>query len=157
MPPRYSSRPFPAYRFVPGRTPHPRVDPAGHSYGAPEWHPLPVTADRWPQSDAWLYAVDLFNNGYWWEAHEVLEGLWHAAGRTTPDARLLQGLIQVAAGCLKREAGEQVGASRLLAAGLAKLREAPDRRFGLDVRAFERQVAAFSEGRTDVPPECVLE
>ena len=34
--PRYSTRPFPSYRFVPGKSPHPRRDPHGHSYGQPE-------------------------------------------------------------------------------------------------------------------------
>jgi len=32
----------------------------------------------------WLYAVDLFNGGWYWEAHEAWEGFWHALGRTTP-------------------------------------------------------------------------
>ena len=30
--PRYTRRPFPAYRFVPGKAPHPTCDPDGHSY-----------------------------------------------------------------------------------------------------------------------------
>jgi hypothetical protein len=31
-PPRYTDRPFPAYRHVPGETPHPRRDARGHSH-----------------------------------------------------------------------------------------------------------------------------
>lgn len=142
-PPRYSSRPFPAYRFIPGRSPHPRVDPAGHSHGMPEWRPEPVSPEKWDESDAWLYGVDLFNHGYWWEAHEVLEGLWHAAGRTTSEARFLQGLIQIAAGCLKREMGEAGGAQRLLEAGLEKVAAAPDRWLGVNVREFEAAVRGY--------------
>ena len=41
--PRYSARPFPAYRYVPGLTPHPRRDASGHSFGAPQpgaWHAI---------------------------------------------------------------------------------------------------------------------
>ena len=35
LPPRpVPDRPFPAYAYIPGRTPHPTRDPDGHSYGA---------------------------------------------------------------------------------------------------------------------------
>ena len=30
--PRYTNLPLPAYRFVPGKAPHPTRDPDGHSY-----------------------------------------------------------------------------------------------------------------------------
>ncbi len=136
---RYSSRALPPYRFLPGQTPHPPKNP-----------------ETWQGDDAWRYAIDLFNHRYWWEAHEVLESLWNAAGRTTPDARILQGLIQVAAACLKREVGQEGGAVRLFAAGLDKLRGAPDDWRGLDVRAVEREAAAYAAGTASDPPTCAL-
>ena len=51
----------------------------------------------------WLYAVDLFNGGWYWAAHEAWEGFWHALGRTTPEARFVQGLIHLAAAAVLAE------------------------------------------------------
>ena len=52
--------------------------------------------------------MDLFDRGYWWEAHEWWEASWHA---TDDNAlrRLLQGLIQLAAAWLKWVAGNERG------------------------------------------------
>jgi hypothetical protein len=113
-PARYTDRPLPDYRHVPGRTPHPTRDPQGHSHGRP---PAPVpdlNATDWSRCDEYLYGLDLFNAGYWWECHEVLENLWHAAGIGTPAGHALQAVIQCAAAHLKRECGQPVGASRLV-------------------------------------------
>lgn len=104
--PRYSRRPLPAYRHVPGETPHPHRDPGGHSHGAGDPEVGPWEARDWPRLDLWLHAVDLFNHRYWWECHEALEALWHAAGRTTPRARFVQGLVLVAAAHLNRFRGK---------------------------------------------------
>jgi predicted metal-dependent hydrolase len=57
----------------------------------------------------WLYALDLFNGGFYWEAHEAWEGFWHALGRTTPEARFVQGLIHVAAAAVKIREGKPAG------------------------------------------------
>ncbi|MBA4020028.1 MAG: DUF309 domain-containing protein [Pirellula sp.] len=47
------------------------------------------------------YGVDLFHAGYYWEAHETWEALWHAVGHHGPIADLLKGLIKLAAGGVK--------------------------------------------------------
>ncbi len=119
-PPRYSDVPLPAYGYRPGRTPHPRRDPAGHSHDRTEpavggWDPC-----TWRTLDAWLAAVDLFNRGYWWEAHEWLEALWKAAGRKGREASFVQGVLQVAAAFLGRECGRE-GAAALAERGLAAI------------------------------------
>src|SRR5437762_2797351 len=75
--PRYASSPLPAYRYVPGRHPHPLRDPLGHSYAASaQAVPAAWQLQDWPQLDAWLFGVDLFNAFYFWEAHEAWESLW---------------------------------------------------------------------------------
>ena len=99
--PRYSTRPFPSYRFVPRRTPHPRRDPSGHSYSLPEPKPIPFSVDRWHTSEDYLYGIDLYNFAYWWECHEVFEGLWHAVGHHSEQGNFFQALIQLAAANLK--------------------------------------------------------
>ena len=102
-PPRYApQRALPPYSYVPGKFPHPLSDPAGHSYA----HAAA------PQADEFAYAVDLFNHGYYWEAHEAWESLWHAAGRSGPRADGLKGLIKLAAAGVKAREGNVRGVTR---------------------------------------------
>ena len=112
-------RPFPAYAFVPGRHPHPTRDPAGHSYG-PESPAVHLPPDRWREDDDYLFGIDLFNAGYFWEAHEAWEGIWKAS----PDPlqrEFLQGLIQLAASALKARMGEERGRGLLLESARTRL------------------------------------
>ena len=60
----------------------------------------------------WLYALDLFNGGWYWEAHEAWEAVWNALGRTTPEARFVQGLIHLAAAAVKVREGKPNGVAR---------------------------------------------
>ena len=105
--PRYS---LPAYAFVPGGPfPHPNRDPRGHALDCPPLPASPPTADNWPECLAYLYGIDLFNHGYYWEAHEVWESLWRQQGRIGPTADFLKGLIKLAAAAVKARAGEPLG------------------------------------------------
>lgn len=100
---------LPPYTFVPGRTPHPVRDPAGHLFGKPCELPPPLEPTRWQESRAYLHGIDLFNHGYYWEAHEVWEGLWRAAGRAGSTADFLKGLIKLAAAGVKVRQGQPRG------------------------------------------------
>jgi hypothetical protein len=93
--------PLPPYAHVPGRTPHPVSDPAGHSFGHSPEPPPALHPQRWQESRAYLRGIDLFNAGYYWEAHETWEGLWHAADRKGTTADFLKGLIKLAAAGVK--------------------------------------------------------
>lgn len=111
--PRYSSRPFPPYSYVPGSgTPHPVSDPSGHMYGEAEQKTAPLDPAHYHQSEIYLYAVDLFNHNYYWEAHEAWEALWHAAGRSGIEADFLKGLIKLAAAGVKQREGNPAGVGR---------------------------------------------
>ena len=154
--PRYSRGPLPAYRYVPGRSPHPRRHPHGHSYGRPEPRSEAVEPDAWASSELYRVAVDLYNHGYWWECHEALEAIWHAAGRETEQGQFLQGLIQVAASHLKRFMGSKDAARALAERGLARLARTPSPYMGIDVRAFERAVRACVDGEASAPPAITL-
>jgi hypothetical protein len=101
--------PLPPYAFVPGRAPHPTSDPAGHSFGKAHAPPEPLDPGRWSASKPYLYGIDLFNAGYYWEAHEQLEGLWRAAGRKGPVADFLKALIKLAAAGVKHREGKPAG------------------------------------------------
>lgn len=114
--PRYlPDEPFPPYAYVPGRNPHPESDPAGHSFGRPPQTPAPPDPDRPRESRAFLYGVDLFNHGYYWEAHEAWESLWHACQRRGEAADFLKGLIKLAAAGVKAREGRPHGVRRHLA------------------------------------------
>ena len=94
-------QPFPAYAYIGIGQPHPRRHPDGHSYHAPDKEAEPLHPQRWTESTDYAYGLDLFNHGYYWEAHEAWEGLWHAAGRKGSTANFLKGLIRLAAAGVK--------------------------------------------------------
>jgi uncharacterized protein len=101
--------PFPPYAYVSGHFPHPVSDPAGHSHGMPREQLAPLDPGRWQECRPYLRGLDLFNHGYYWEAHEVWEGLWHACGRTGTLAAFLKGLIKLAAAGVKAREGRPEG------------------------------------------------
>ncbi len=100
---------FPPYSYVPGHFPHPVSDPAGHSFGMIAPKPEPLDPANWQASTEYLRGIELFNHGYYWEAHEVWESLWHAAGRTGPIADFLKALIKLAAAGVKVREGNATG------------------------------------------------
>lgn len=104
----------PPYAHVPGRRPHPTRDPRGHAFGQPEEPPpAPLDPDAWQDSPPYLRGIELFERGYYWEAHEAWESLWIAAGREGTVAELLRGLIQLAAAGVKIRQGRGTGARTL--------------------------------------------
>ena len=112
-PPRFvPGEPFPAYAYVTGRFPHPTRDPRGHSFGHRPIEPPPLTTENWSSSQTYLFGCDLFNHGYYWEAHEVWEGLWQACGRRGTTADFLKGLIKLAAAGVKAREGRPLGVAR---------------------------------------------
>lgn len=133
MPHRYAPAiPLPPYAYIPGHDlPHPVTDPRGHLFSqkhdtrepcmsAAMLSSLPSEPSARRQALAatcvtnaqWLYALDLFNEGFYWEAHEAWESFWHALGRTTPEAQFVQGLIHLTAACVKVREGKPVGVQR---------------------------------------------
>ena len=93
---------LPTYTFVPGSsTPHPNRDPKGHSYNRKPRPPKPLTADSWADNRSFLQAIDLFNLGYYWEAHEEWERLWRVSGPDTIIGRFLKGLVKISAAGVK--------------------------------------------------------
>ena len=122
-------RTLPPYSYVPGHEhPHPVTDPRGHLYG--HTHPAPIPSESLAQlptepasrrqslaallatTPHWLYALDLFNEGFYWESHEAWEPFWHGLGRTSPEAQYVQGLIHLAAACVKIREGRPEGVRR---------------------------------------------
>lgn len=152
-PRRYTDRPFPPYRFIPGKHPHPTAHPDGHSYRAPGEPPHEVhliTPENWADSENYLFASDLYNHGYWWEAHEEWEGLWQLTDKKSAQGRFLQGLIQVSACHLKFFVGHDDGVRRLLRTSMAHLEVAfadvGQRMYmGLNLQAHRNRVFDYYE------------
>lgn len=100
-------RPFPSYAYLPGRGPHPVRHPAGHSYLV---QPVRVIASL--ESEEFVWGQDLFNHGYYWEAHEAWEGLWQVADRESPLRAFLKALILLSAAGVKIRERKRAAASR---------------------------------------------
>lgn len=93
---------LPAYTYIPGSgTPHPIRDPRGHSYNKKNRNARPLVPDAWAENRHYLLAIDFFNLGYYWEAHEEWERLWRASGPETTVGRFLKGLVKLSAAGVK--------------------------------------------------------
>ena len=93
---------MPDYTHVPGTdTPHPYRDPRGHSYQRKHPIPKPLTPESWAENRSYLLAIDYFNFGYYWEAHEEWDRLLRASGVDTMCGKFLKGLVKLAAAGLK--------------------------------------------------------
>ena len=92
-------------------SPHPIREPHGHSFG--ETDDVPIDGDDVESvKAAHHWAVDLFNFGYYWEAHEAWEAIWHAFGRGGTEANFVKALIKLAAAGVKAREGNAVGVQR---------------------------------------------
>jgi predicted metal-dependent hydrolase len=69
-----------------------------------------IDPQHWRDCRSYLVGVDLFNRGYYWEAHEVWEQVWRACDRKGITATFLKGLIKLAAAGVKYR--ESRGAAR---------------------------------------------
>jgi len=128
---------------VPGQTPHPRRNSLGHSYGQPEPKPTPFSADQWQASEDYLYGIDLYNFAYWWECHEVFEGLWHAVGHNSEQGNFFQALIQLTAANLKSFLGSHAAAHNLFRSGIIRLQKVLPSYQGIDVPRLTEEIQAY--------------
>ena len=62
-----------------------------------------------PDRSQFLRGVELFNAGYYWEAHEAWEGSGMQSDATGPPADLIKGLIKLAAAGVKVREGQAHG------------------------------------------------
>jgi hypothetical protein len=148
--------PLPPYSYVSGRFPHPIRDPTGHSHGA-ERQTSPVTDDDWAEHRDYLYGIDLFNAGYYWEAHEVWEGIWHACGRGGLTGNFMKGLIKLAAAGVKARERRPTGVRRHAARAAELFRQTQKKRkqpkfLGLELRALVANAARLADQAKCPPP-----
>ncbi len=110
---------------------------------------LPLTQHGWAGNEDYLFGIDLFNAGYFWEAHASWERLW-AHPEISPEVRrFLQAMVQTAAACLKARMGEKAGARKLL--DRARLESFEGCVLGVDAHALAREARKFVEGEGEPP------
>ncbi len=149
--PRYTTAPFPPYRYVPGRNPHPRRNQRGHSYGQPEPQLAAFSPKDWLQAKEYRYGIDLYNYAYWWECHEIFESYWHEVGHKTEQGNFFQALIQLAAANLKHFVGDLQATDNLMDRGLIRLEKIPGFYMGVDVRGLSEDVRLYGIGPAKRP------
>ena len=102
-------RAFPPYAYLPGKFPHPIRHPLGHSYDPGT---TALLDNALPDPESFRWGIDLFNYGYYWEAHEAWEPLWRATKRNSTDREMLKGLILLAAAGVKLRERKNIAARR---------------------------------------------
>lgn len=100
---------LPPYAYVPGKSPRPESGPPFEIS-----RPLPAdfAVHSWHGCRCYLYGLDLFNRGFYWEAHEAWEVVWHATGGNEPTCSVIKGLIKLAAAGVKTRQGSAAGRRR---------------------------------------------
>lgn len=141
-PPRYQpARALPERAYVPGQGAPPlRAGEASAAEHLPD--------SRWAEHAEYLWGVDLYNAGLFWEAHEAWEGVWRLAAPDPVQHAFLQGLIQCAAACLKGMMGDAESARRLADRALGRLArvraERGDLYMGVDLAELVPAFRAFA-------------
>ena len=137
---------FPPYSYVPRMFPHPSRDEGGHSVGVVEGTVAPLVPDRWRDCPEYLHGLELFNHGYYWEAHEAWEGVWHAVGREGEIGDFLKALIKLAAAGVKAREGNEKGVRRAALRALELFGHFDQSSFcGLDLKGLMSQATSVAE------------
>lgn len=128
----------PPHVFLPGETP-------GHD--GDELAAIRASADGVPgrqlvATPAWSFGLAFLRDGYFWEAHEVLEAVWLALPPNSAERLLCQGLIQLANAGLKRVMRRDNAAVRL--------REIARRQIGEGVTRGGLERLGLTEGDLEV-------
>ena len=103
-----------------------------------------MTEGARPHDEGRLAAgIDLFNKGYFFEAHDVWEEIWTAD--RTPSRKFYQGLIKIAGGFYHWQLAEYDSGIHLLTAGLEHLVPFAEDHEGLDIARLRRETTAELE------------
>jgi len=149
--PRLSTLPLPPYKFRKGESPHPTQHSEGHFREKKTFRCPELDAANWRDCQGYLFALDLFNHGYFWECHEVLEDLWFSVEPGTPIRHFLQAFIQCTVTHWQASSGRARAARRLLLRIPRHVRGAAGLELGLNIADLEVATARFVEHPSPEP------
>jgi uncharacterized protein len=97
--------------------------------------------------------VELFNQGKFFDAHEVLEDVWRAA--PTAQKKFFQGLVQVAVAFHHYSTGNRIGMKSVMARAASNLADGRASFSGIRVDRLLESLVAWGtamEGNIEPPP-----
>ena len=158
---------FPPYTYLPGHRPHPTRDPEGHGFEILTQGDAFLSLTAWESCEAYRLGVELFNQGYYWEAHEAWEQVWRTMGKHTHEGQFIQGLIKVSAAAIKIRQGHSKAARSLLTQSSQHFQKVISKHTetnagGLHLKVLERWCRDFRDevadiqANPDLPLETVL-
>jgi len=151
---RYTAFPFPKQKFLPGQGQAHPENLLPEAFQTTDHRRF--SAETWKFSQPYLYAIDLFNSSYWWEAHEILEMLWKETGRRSETAEFLQGLIQICAALLKKSQSVPAGALRLKKKGILHLSARKGTYLGIETNELIQAIERYFQKPVIHPPQIRL-
>ncbi len=142
--------PLPSRRHIPGSGSEPDRPPLDRVKAGT---PRSMRAEIWREVPAYLYGVELYASGYFWEAHEVWEPVWLATRPSSRERHLMVALIQLANACLKLAMGQRNATLRLLQEVADRLADcapgAHDTLMGIDIDGLSGRVRTFADAVRD--------
>ena len=129
----------PPHAYIPGKTPrHPDT----------LFEPLKAALDlETPEAcTVWRLALSFIEDGYFWEAHELLEAIWMGLPDGSADKLAVQALIQFANGKLKLEMERPKAAAKLVTLSERLLADALSRT-GAHLSIYVKQTKILVKGK----------
>ena len=84
--------------------------------------------------DSFNYALNLFNDQKWYEAHDVFEEIWN--NLDGDERQIIQGILQVSVSQFHLSKGNLNGATILLGEGLGRIKNRTHIDLGIDLQSF---------------------
>ena len=125
---------LPPYSFIPKKNKNPNSE-GGYRHNIPDPISKPLSIDNFSVHEDYLFALDLINNGYYWESHVYFEAIWHAHNRKGDTAIYCKALVKIAAGAIKYKQGRLSSANRLFEGSVELLSNLEDNIYlGIPIR-----------------------
>jgi len=84
--------------------------------------------------DSFKFALNLFNNHQWYEAHDAFEEIWNNVNGD--ERQVIQGILQVSVSQFHLSKGNLNGATILLGEGLGRIKTRTKINLGIDLVSF---------------------
>ena len=84
--------------------------------------------------DSLHFALKLFNNHEWYEAHDAFEDIWNTVDGD--ERQVIQGILQVSVSQFHLSKGNLNGATILLGEGLGRIKSRTNINLGIDLESF---------------------